>query len=100
VVVGTSPYAGWCPREPAQLEAMAPLSAGQAASLLAFLCHRYVHRADRLLATPGEFAAWMWQLSCGVDPVPWMMDLSRFDLARALEMFGSLKPAEPAGQTQ
>jgi hypothetical protein len=100
VVAGRSPYAGWCPHDAAQLDVMRPLAPDQASSLLAFLCHRYVHRADRLLAAPGEFMAWMWQFACGADPVPWMMDLSRFDLGRARSLFATGEPAQPAVQAQ
>lgn len=66
---------------------MSPLTPGQAASALAFLCHRYVHRADQNLHEPGCFLRRVEQLRSAADPVQWVMDLSAMDLQRAHSLF-------------
>jgi len=87
VVTGKSPYASWCPREVIALKDSATFSEQEATSVLAFLCNRYVHRADRLFTEPGYLESLLSALYSSGDPAASLLNLDVLSIEGSRALF-------------
>jgi hypothetical protein len=87
IVVGRSPYNAWCEQDPSHIADASPLSADEAARLLAFLCNRYSCLQDDLKADPETFIRIADATMRLPQPADWFMDFSEWSIGRALSLF-------------
>jgi hypothetical protein len=88
VVVGQSPFNSWCIRKPELIASASPLSQSEAASTLAFLCHRYSHLMEDLETDPLRLAQIIEQIRASAEPIDWFMDMSDWSIDRVRRSFG------------
>jgi hypothetical protein len=100
IVVGRSPYNAWCEQDPSHIADASPLSADEAARLLAFLCNRHSYLQDDLTAHPETFNRIAEATIRLPQPADWFMDFSEWSIGRALSLFnfGSVHEAATTGE--
>ena len=86
-VVGRSPFRPWGVGNAADLALMQPLTEREAATTLAFLCHRYSHLGDKILTEPGYFIGLATSMAVAADPVHWLFEQTGFSMRNVTEKF-------------
>ncbi|MGF6470500.1 hypothetical protein [Paraburkholderia youngii] len=90
VVTGKSPYNTWCLSDPQDIARSPTLSPDEAMSTLAFLCHRYSHLHETLVAEPGRLLPLIDAVTSSANPAEWFMDMSDWSVERAYSLFASI----------
>ena len=87
VVVGKSPFAGLCPKDPSSLNACRILTKSEVGSLFAFLTHRYSWSHAEILENPAVLLSLVETVIADRKCEAWFMDVSTWDKDRAERFF-------------
>jgi hypothetical protein len=86
-VTGISPFANWAVSKPEDLDSAPTLTSSEAASVIAFLTHRFSFDHESLMQHPRKLADHLAALASQPDPSAWMLDLRDWTPESAAQLF-------------
>lgn len=87
IVTGRSFFNAWCASKPGDIANAKILTADEATSLFAFLCHRFSYLHNELMHNPLPLIRLMEQCIILENPEEWFLDISDWSVERAYSLF-------------